>query len=65
MIRCSEPGCGKPLEGPERPLRPGEKVSWGGPCKACRGRRGARAAARTRELHGGIGYGSKPGRSKW
>lgn len=64
MIRCSEAGCGKPLEGPERPLRPNEKETWGGPCRSCRGKRGARAARRIYQAHAGKGFGRVAGRTK-
>lgn len=63
MIRCSESGCGKPLVGPERPLRPGEKEEWGGPCRSCRGKRGRAAARLIYEIHH-RGFGGPHGRAK-
>lgn len=46
MIRCCE--CGRPLVGDDRPLRPREPETVGGPCLRCRGRRGARSASEGR-----------------
>jgi hypothetical protein len=51
VIRCGEPGCGKPIVGEERPLRQGETETWGGPCRKCRGKRGAAAMRRTLAIH--------------
>lgn len=62
MIRCCE--CKRPLVGEERPLRAGEPETVSpGPCRHCRGRRGATAARRIYQIHG-KGYGRVAGRSK-